>query len=102
MVSVLPPDLSTTFIASLVVPVILGVLVGLVVKAALKIGVAIAIVVLILIALGTISPDQVLKPVLGLFRSGSALTTEVTRIAGYLPYSSLTFLVGLAIGFWKG
>jgi len=102
MVTILPPDLSTTFLVSLLVPVILGFLVGIIIKSAMKIGVAIVIVVIILIAAGIISPSQVLQPLLSVFRSGGELTTKVQQVAGYLPYSSITFLVGLAIGYFKG
>ena len=30
-----------------------------------------------------------------------ALTSKVSQIAGYLPYSSVTFIIGLAVGFFK-
>ncbi len=102
MVNILPPDLSTTFLVAAILPLIIGFIVGLIVKSVLKIGVALAILVIVLILLGIITPSQVLTPLLALFRSGSALTSDVQRLAGYLPYSSLTFIIGLAIGFLKG
>jgi hypothetical protein len=102
MVSILPPDLSTTFLAALLVPLILGFLVGIIAKGLLKVGIAIALLVIVLIAIGTITPAQVIGPVVALFRSGQALTTKVDAIAGYLPYSSVTFLLGLVVGFFKG
>jgi len=98
----LPPALSITFLISILVPLILGFLVGMVIKKALMIGAAIAIIVIILIALGIVAPNQVITPVMSVFRSGSALTSKVLQVAGYLPYSSLTFLIGAAIGFLKG
>ncbi len=102
MVTILPPDASLTFILALLVPLILGFLVGIIIKSALKIGIAIAIIILLLIAIGILTPDQVLPPIISLFRSGSALATKVTEIAGFLPYSSITFIIGLIIGFFKG
>jgi uncharacterized membrane protein (Fun14 family) len=99
---VLPPALSTTFVIAVIVPLVIGFIVGVIIKSAIKIGVAIAILLLILIAVGILSPDQVLKPLLSLIQSGSTLTSKVKEVAGYLPYSSLTFLIGLAIGFLKG
>jgi uncharacterized membrane protein (Fun14 family) len=102
MVTILPPDASITFIAAILVPIILGFLVGIVVKSALKIGIAIALLVLILMAVGIITPDQIIQPILSVFRSGSALAVKVKQIAGYLPYASITFIVGLLIGFFKG
>ena len=102
MVAFLPPDLSTTFLAALLVPLILGFLVGIVAKGLLKVGLAASFIVVLLIALGAITPDQVIGPVVALFRSGQGYTSKVSQIAGYLPYSSVTFLVGLAVGFFRG
>ena len=101
MVSILPPDLSLTFIAAILIPLIVGFLVGVVVKSALKIGAAIGIIILLLIFAGILTPSQVLQPLVGLVRSGPALTIKVSQIAGYLPYSSVLFLIGLAVGFFK-
>jgi uncharacterized membrane protein (Fun14 family) len=102
MVSILAPDLSTTFLVAAILPLIIGFIVGVIIKSALKIGILLAVLVLVLIALGIITPEQVLSPVLSLVRSGSALASEARRVAGYLPYSSVTFIIGLAIGFLKG
>ncbi|MDG7011249.1 MAG: hypothetical protein JRN57_03920 [Nitrososphaerota archaeon] len=102
MVSFLLPDLSTTFLVAAIVPLIIGFIVGIIVRSALKIGIALAVLVILLIAVGIISPNQVLTPLLSFVKSGSSLTTYAQRVAGYLPYSSLTFLIGLAIGLLKG
>ncbi|HXW36575.1 MAG TPA: hypothetical protein VEJ36_01545 [Nitrososphaerales archaeon] len=101
---VLPPSLNTTFVVAVIIPLVLGLLVGIVIKSLLKVGIAIAIIILILIAVGALSPDQVIKPLEGLFSSASpsSLESKAKEIAGYLPYSSLAFLIGLAIGFFKG
>jgi uncharacterized protein YqfA (UPF0365 family) len=101
MVSILPPDASVTFILALVIPLVIGFLVGVVIKSALKIGAAIAIIVLLLIFVGALTPSQVIEPVMSLFRSGADLTLKVKQLAGYLPYSSVLFIIGLAIGFFK-
>jgi predicted metal-binding membrane protein len=102
VVTILLPDLSTTFLAALIVPLILGFLVGIVARGLLKVGLAIALLVFILIGIGTITPSQVIGPIVSMFRSGSAYTTKVSQISGYLPYSSVTFLLGLVLGFYKG
>ncbi len=102
MVTLLPPDTSTTFLAAIVVPLILGFLVGTIAKGIFKVAVAVGVLVLLLIVLGMILPEQVIGPVVSLFRAGSTYTYKVRQIAGYLPYSSVTFIVGLAVGFFKG
>jgi len=105
VVTLLPPDLSTAFIVAIVVPLILGFIVGLIMKSLLKIGIAIAALIIILILVGVLTPGQVLTPLISLIKSGassSALASEAARFAGYLPYSSITFIIGLVIGFLKG
>jgi uncharacterized membrane protein (Fun14 family) len=102
MTSILPPDASVTFIAALLVPLILGFLVGIIGKAAIRIGAAIAVIIVILIILGFLTPIQVIQPLVQLVRSGPSLTSKVSQVAGYLPYSSITFIVGFVIGFFKG
>lgn len=102
MVAILPPDLSLTFIIAALIPLIIGFVVGLIIKKVLTIGLVIAALLLVLIIAGFLAPDQVLKPLAGLVKSGSTLADWVKRIAGYLPLTSLTFLLGLIIGFVKG
>ncbi len=102
MVAILPPDTSTTFLAAIIVPLILGFLVGTIAKGIFKAALAVGVLVLLLMVIGMISPDQIIGPIVSLFRSGSTYATKVKQIAGYLPYSSLTFILGLAVGFFKG
>ena len=102
MVSLLPPDLSVTFLAAAILPLVLGFIVGMIIKRVLKLGIAIAALVIVLILLGVIAPSQVIEPLMSLARSGSSLTSGVQRIAGFLPYSSVTFIIGAAVGFLKG
>ena len=102
MVSFLPPDLNTTFVVAVLVPLVLGFIVGVIIRSAIKIGIALVVIVIILIALGIVTPSQVIQPLMSLVKSGPALTSTVNRLAGYLPYSSLTFIIGLAVGLLRG
>jgi hypothetical protein len=99
---VLPPAANITFGVAIIAPLIIGLLVGILIKSVIKVGLILAALILILIGLGIVTPDQVLRPLLSFVQSGSTLTAKVKELAGYLPYSSVTFLVGLAIGFFKG
>jgi hypothetical protein len=101
MVAILPPDASITFIVALLIPLVIGFLVGIVIKKAIGIGIAIAVIALLLIFAGVLTPSQVIQPFVSLFRSGPELASKATQIAGYLPYSSVTFLIGVAVGFFK-
>lgn len=102
MVGILAPDASVGFLAAIVVPLILGFIVGVVAKEAFKIGVAIAVLVVVLLAVGILEPSQVIQPLLALFKEGPALVSKTQELAGYLPYSSVTFLIGLVVGLFKG
>ncbi len=102
MVVILPPNGSLTFIGSVLLTLVLGFLIGALTKAVIKVGVIILVLVVVLIALGFIEPDQIIQPVVKYIESGPAVTEKVNQIAGYLPYSSLTFIVGFLIGFFKG
>jgi O-antigen ligase len=102
MVTIAVPDLSTAFILAALIPLILGFLVGTVIKQALKVGAVIAVIILLLIFVGVLTPSQVIQPIVSSFKgSGPQALTEAKRLSGYLPYSSITFLIGLAIGFYK-
>ena len=102
MVNFLAPDLSTTFLVSAILPLIIGFIVGVILKSAIKIGLALVILVILLIALGVLTPGQVLQPILSLVKNGSSLTAYANRVAGYLPYSAISFEIGLAVGYLKG
>jgi hypothetical protein len=101
MAAILPPAASLTFIGALIIPVILGFIVGIIIKRAVALGAAIAVLVILLIALGVLTPSQVIQPLVSLFKSGPAIASKVSQIAGYLPYSSVAFIIGLAVGFLK-
>ena len=104
MVTIGIPDLSATFLIAAIVPIVIGFIVGVIIRSAIKIGIALAVLVLLLIAVGVISPSQVLAPLLSLVKSGgsSVVQAYANKVAGYLPYSSVTFIIGLAIGLLKG
>ena len=102
MVPILPPSLSATFIIAALLPLAIGFVVGLLIKKILTIGLIVAAIILLLIIAGYLSPEQVLKPLLGFLKSSSTVSDWIKRVAGYLPYTSLTFILGLIVGFLKG
>ena len=102
MTAVLPPALSTTFIVTVILPLAIGFVIGLLIRQMAKVGIVIAALLLLLIVAGFLSPEQVLKPLIGFLKSSSDAKAWVTRVAGYLPYASVTFIVGLVVGFLMG
>ena len=102
MAAVLPPDLSTTFLVTVILPLAIGFFTGLLIKQLLKVGIVIAALILLLIVAGFLSPEQVLRPLIGFLKSNTEARQWVHRVAGYLPYASVTFIVGLLVGFFFG
>ena len=101
MTAVLAPDVNLTFITALLVPLIIGFLVGIIAKYAIKIGAAIAVIIIILILVGFLTPSQVIQPLVQFFeKAGPSLAPKAEQIAGYLPYSSITFIIGFVVGFF--
>src|SRR5512139_3188767 len=85
----------------LVLPFIIGLLVGIVVKHGLKLLIAIAALVIVLVATGylNITFQDTLSKALQLLPK---LINTGQWVLDLLPYSAATFLIGLALGLWKG
>ena len=89
------------WIVPIIIPLVIGLLVGLILKHTIKLMFAIAALVILLVLFGAVSLtyrdifDQALKFLPRIIGTGSGLVDM-------LPYSSLTFLIGLALGLWRG
>ena len=95
----IPPEVA--WIVPVVVPFIIGLLVGAAIKRALKLMMIIAALVIVLVATGAISLtfrdiyDKAMDFLPRLVDLGGGLRDV-------LPYSSVMFLIGLALGLWRG
>ena len=94
-----PPEIA--WIIPVIMPLIIGLIVGLIVKHTIKLMFAITALVILFVFLGVISIayqdifDQALKLLPRIIGTGSGLVDV-------LPYSSLAFIIGLALGLWRG
>jgi uncharacterized membrane protein (Fun14 family) len=93
----IPPEIA--WLVPVVLPFIVGLLVGAVIKKALKLLILVVALVIILVATGIISVTFS-----GLFSEAMKFLPELYN-AGHgwlnvLPYSSVAFLIGLALGLW--
>jgi uncharacterized membrane protein (Fun14 family) len=94
-----PPEIA--WIIPVIVPLIIGLLVGFIVKHTIKLMFAIVALVILLVLTGLVSItyqdifDQALKLLPRIIGTGSGLIDV-------LPYSTITFIIGLALGLWKG
>jgi uncharacterized membrane protein (Fun14 family) len=95
----IPPTIA--WIIPIIIPFLIGVLVGFIVKHAIKLMFAVAALVVLLVVFGAVSItyqnifDQALTLLPRIIGTGSGFIDM-------LPYSSLTFIIGLALGLWRG
>ena len=96
----MPPEYA--WIIPIVVPFIIGLLIGAVIKRTVKLAIAIIALILILGALGYISLPSVQDIVQKAFEYLPMIWSEAGGFINLLPYSSITFIIGLILGLWKG
>ena len=93
----IPPEVA--WIVPVVLPFIIGLLVGAVIKKALKLLVLVVALVIVLIATGILSVTFS-----GLFAEAMKILPKLYNLGhgwlNVLPYSSVAFLIGLALGLW--
>ncbi|MCS7138460.1 MAG: hypothetical protein NZ873_00165 [Crenarchaeota archaeon] len=94
-----PPEVA--WIVPIVIPFVIGLLIGFIVKRTIKLIIVIALLVIVLIITGYVSItfqdiyDKAMEFLPVIIDLGSGL-------GNILPYSSLTFIIGLLLGLWKG
>ena len=92
----IPPEIA--WLIPVVLPFIIGLLVGVVIKKGFKLMIAVVALVIVLVATGVLSVtfsglfDEAMKFLPKLYDAGAGWLNV-------LPYSSVTFLIGLALGF---
>jgi uncharacterized membrane protein (Fun14 family) len=96
---VTPPEIA--WIVPVIIPAIIGLLVGIIVKHSIKLMFSVAALVVLLGLFGFVSLtfqdvfDQAMKLLPRIIGTGSGFIDV-------LPYSATTFMMGLALGLWKG
>jgi uncharacterized membrane protein (Fun14 family) len=93
----IPPEIA--WIIPIVLPFIIGLLVGAVIKKALKLLMLIVALIIILVVTGILSVTFS-----GLFAAAMQFLPKLYDLGhgwlNVLPYSSVAFLIGLALGLW--
>jgi uncharacterized membrane protein (Fun14 family) len=89
------------WIVPVVIPLIIGLLVGVIIKHSVRLIFSVTALIILLVATGLISLtfqdifDRAMDYLPQIIQTGSGLID-------ILPYSATTFLIGLALGLWKG
>lgn len=98
-------DLGSGPIVAAIVVLAIGFLIGIVLKRAVKLGLAILSLVGFLVMAGYINlelGESSTTIIYRVFSQAPTVTNQASGIASLLPITSAAFLVGLAIGIWKG
>jgi len=98
-------DLTAGGTGLIIITFIIGLLAGVVVKRVLKLAIAIVALVILLAVAGyvNLNPDQVSKETIyRAFSKVPPITSTASQVATLLPITSAAFLIGVALGLWKG
>jgi uncharacterized membrane protein (Fun14 family) len=83
-------------------PFVVGLLVGVLAKRVLSAALILTALFIALAAIGYMSPEQVTELLQQLGYAAEDALDSAMKIKDAVPYSSVAFLIGLAIGLWKG
>ena len=89
-------------IAAFAGPFIVGLLVGVLAKRILSAALVLIALFVVLVALGYLSPSQVSSILQQLGYAAKDALQYAMKFKDAVPTASLAFLIGLAIGLWKG
>lgn len=96
------PSLSAGFLGSILLPLVIGFLIGMLAKKLLSIALILIAILVLLGAGGFVAPD-IFAPVMNIGMNNLPRAISAVRIlAGFIPYSSIAFLIGAVLGFLKG
>jgi uncharacterized membrane protein (Fun14 family) len=85
-----------------IVPFIIGLLVGVIIKRALKLILVVIVLIAFLAAVGYVqlpSTEELMKAALTYL---PLIQKEAGPLINFIPYTSISFIIGLLIGLWKG
>jgi len=100
MASLIPPEFA--WIIPIVIPFLIGLIIGVVVKKTIKLILAVVVLIAILVVVGYTQLPTFEDIAGAATKYLPMLWAEAGPLINILPYSSATFLVGLALGLWKG
>lgn len=90
------------WIIPLVVPLIIGLLLGVILKRTVKLAILLVALIIVLGAVGYTQLPTIHEILAKALTYLPIIRKEAGVLVNILPYSSATFLIGLAIGLWKG
>jgi len=98
-------DLTTITSVLSITTFIIGILLGVIIKRAIKLALAIVSLVVLLAVTGYFNlawSTPSANTIYYVFNGAQPVASQAIGLASLLPISSATFLIGAAIGLWKG
>lgn len=94
-----PPEIA--WLIPIFVPFIIGLLIGVIIKKALKLAIAIIALIIVLVVFGyiTLPFEDIMAAAMSILPK---IQEQLGPLINVIPYSSVTFIIGLVIGLWKG
>ncbi len=90
--------ISITQILALVVPFIFGLLVGILIRRLIGVALVLLAILILAVAVGYISPSTAINIIQSLGYTAYQAAEKLGIVKAMIPYSSLTFIIGLIIG----
>ncbi len=87
-----------TQVLALVVPFIFGLLIGVLIRRLIGVAIVLLAILLLAVAVGYISPSAAMGIIQSLGYTAYQAAEKFGVLKAMIPYSSLTFIIGLVIG----
>lgn len=84
------------------VPFLIGIITGVLIKRIFKVAIVVLSLIIVLVAVGYIQLPDIQNLALQARNYLPQIQSQGGNIVNLLPYASGAFLVGLALGLWKG
>jgi hypothetical protein len=100
LLSIVPPEFA--WILPIAIPLVLGLIVGIIIKRTMKLLLVIVLLVIVLVAIGFTQLPSFTDVANAALKYLPMIWAEAGPLLNLLPYSSITFIIGLILGLWKG
>lgn len=90
-----------SWLIPIIIPFVIGLLVGVIIKHTIKLAFVVIALILVLGAIGYITLPSV-QDIMAKAVEYLPKIWEFGGLLNILPYSSIMFIIGLALGLWKG
>lgn len=98
--SMIPEEIA--WVIPTILPFVIGLIIGVIIKRAIKLILAVIVLLLVLVAVGYLqmpTTEELMRIALTYL---PLIQKEAGPLINFIPYTSISFIIGLLIGLWKG